>query len=379
MVKPAKGSMGLGSLKRFKVTKRFRKLFKKRKKKVSLTKAEKDPNRTLSQIDYYTLFTFALTNPVIKSMRGLCAASQLESVQQATESNPVRRTSFSEAQHCYDHDILRKIIRDLSAQFQPSFGDSKLRQLIDELIAVDGTLIPALPRMTWALWQDESHRAAKLHLHYSVLTQSIVDAYITPANTCERAVLLNSIKEGVLYVADRYYGGDYRFFKYFDDTNSFFVIRIRNDAVIDELEPFEIPPEAQKAGVIWDGKVRLGEDNPKGPYRLVKIKAWNTTLNILTNKYDLPAELISLIYLYRWQIEILFKWIKCILECRHLYAESQEGVTVQIYLAIIISLILFLATGKKPTKRQMELIQFYMLGWVKDDEMLQGLDSEKSV
>jgi len=37
------------------------------------------------------------------------------------------------------------------------------------LVAVDGTLLPALPKMLWALWLDDTHRAAKLHLEFDLM------------------------------------------------------------------------------------------------------------------------------------------------------------------------------------------------------------------
>ena len=99
------------------------------------------------------------------------------------------------------------------------------------------------------------------------------------------------------------------------------------------------------------------------------LKAYDTTLLILTNRWDIPAELISTIYRYRWEIETLFKWIKCNLQCRHLLAESLKGVTIQIYLVIIASMLLFLAIGRKPTKRELELIHFYFIGWASLKEL----------
>ena len=39
---------------------------------------------------------------------------------------------------------------------------------------------------------------------------------------------------------------------------------------------------------------------------------------LVTDRMDLPAETIALIYKYRWQIELFFRWFKCILGCRHL-------------------------------------------------------------
>ena len=113
--------------------------------------------------------------------------------------------------------------------------------------------------MTWALWQDQANRSAKLHLHYSILRQTLINASVTHANSCERAELAQLIKKDFLYVADRYYGGDYSFFDVFEKKDAYYIIRIRNNAVIHELESFPITEDDRKAGVVWDKKVRLGD------------------------------------------------------------------------------------------------------------------------
>ena len=83
----------------------------------------------------------------------------------------------------------------------------------------------------------------------------------------------------------------------------------------------------------------------------------------------LAAELVSIIYSYRWQIETFFKWIKCILGCRHLLAESQDGVAIQIYATLIAAILLFRLTEKRPTKRDMETIRWYFSGLASIDEL----------
>ena len=66
--------------------------------------------------------------------------------------------------------------------------------------------------MLWADWLDDNHKATKLHLGFSLLTQKAVDAVITSGNSCERRALLKMIDPGVMYVCDRYYGLDYEYF-----------------------------------------------------------------------------------------------------------------------------------------------------------------------
>ena len=78
---------------------------------------------------------------------------------------------------------------------------------------------------------------------------------------------------------------------------------------------------------------------------------------------DLDAAWIALGYKFRWTVELFFRWFKCILGCRHLLATSANGVAIQVYVALIASLLLVLWTGRKPTKRTWEMIQLYLMGW----------------
>ncbi len=77
---------------------------------------------------------------------------------------------------------------------------------------------------------------------------------------------------------------------------------------------------------------------------------------LATNALDLPAELVVLAYQYRWQIELFFRWLKCVLGCRHLLSQSQEGVQLQVYAAIIAALLIGLWIGAKPNKRTYEML-----------------------
>jgi hypothetical protein len=42
--------------------------------------------------------------------------------------------------------------------------------------------------------------------------------------------------------------------------------------------------------------------------------------------------------------------------------------SMQMYEALIVSLLIGLRTGRTPTKRAFEMIQFHLLGWVSDEE-----------
>lgn len=335
------------------------------------------PERLLLERDYFSLMLFGMLNPVLDTMRGLCAASYLERVQNEVCSRKVSLGSFSEAQGVFDPELLKGVFLDLVGDNQTSWGDARLAPLADKLKLVDGTLLPALPRMHWALWLDDRNRAAKLHLKFSVLRQAACDALITAGNSCERKALRQFVKKGEIIVADRYYGLEYGFFGELKRIGASHVIRIRNHPRMEVVEELDLTDADRAAGATWQGKVKLGEHWRGEPIRVVRVEVDGKAL-LLATDLEIEAELIALIYRYRWQIELFFKWLKSILGCRHLLAESPEGVAIQIYSALIAALMLQAFTGKRPGKRAMELIRMYLMGYAELDEIIALLGVEKT-
>lgn len=67
--------------------------------------------------------------------------------------------------------------------------ESVQKKLGKTLVAVDGTLHKTLPKMLWALWLDDEHRAAKMHLEFDIIKGIPVNAQLTKANASEIARL----------------------------------------------------------------------------------------------------------------------------------------------------------------------------------------------
>ena len=335
------------------------------------------PERLLLEEDYFSLMLFGLFNPVIDSMRGLCAASHLERVQKEVCGRKVSLGSFSEAQSVFDPEVLGRVFLDLSGEIHTSWGDARLAPLADRLKLVDGSLLPALPRMHWALWVNDTNRAAKLHLKFSVLRQAAAEVLVTAGNCCERKTLRRMLKPGEIIVGDRYYGLEYGFLGEMRALGVSLVMRIRNEPCMEIVEELELTEADRAAGVTWQAMVKLGDKWQGEPIRVVRVEVDGKVLMLATD-LGLEAELIALIYRYRWQIELFFKWMKSILGCRHLMAESPDGVAIQIYCALIAALMLQLLTGKRPGKRAMELIQMYLMGYAGLEEVVALLGLEKS-
>jgi hypothetical protein len=83
---------------------------------------------------------------------------------------------------------------------------------------------------------------------------------------------------------------------------------------------------------------------------------------LFTNRLDWPAELVGLIYRHRWQIELFFRWLKCTASFRHFFSESPQGMTLQLYIALIGTLLLALATGATPSSYDFALLSHVASG-----------------
>ena len=108
-----------------------------------------DSRRKLGYAPYLGLFLFGIFNPVVETMRQLCAITELEKVQRTTGCSKVSLGSFSEAQSLLEPDLLKQVFERLVEQIpEPGQPDPRLKHL--QLIAQDGSLWSALPRMGWA-------------------------------------------------------------------------------------------------------------------------------------------------------------------------------------------------------------------------------------
>ncbi|MDR7476104.1 MAG: transposase [Armatimonadota bacterium] len=73
--------------------------------------------------------------------------------------------------------------------------------------------------------------------------------------------------------------------------------------------------------------------HPEGiAYRLVSFFVGRERYLILTNRLDLTPFQVILLYAYRWQVELIFRFLKRSLNGLHLLSQSQEGVTIHFYL-----------------------------------------------
>jgi hypothetical protein len=347
------------------------------------TERDRAGNRNLFLDQYATLMILYYFNPLVTTLRGLQQFTTLEKVQRLCGVKPTALGSLSEAARVFDPHTLEPIIAELAAQaaLRPAALPSAKEAALAGLIAVDGSLLQALPRMAWALWQDADHRAAKMHVAFAVFPGVPVGVTVTAGNGSERDELRRLVQPGGFYVADRGYA-DYSLFREFEAQGVRFLIRVQENAVFEVQEERPLSAADAAAGVVRDVLVRrLGTEKHnallKTPLRIVQVRGAEPghVWVLATNALDLPAELIAIAYHYRWQIELFFRWLKCVLGCRHLLSESRNGVMLQVYCAIIAALLIGLWLGAKPTKRMYEMLCHYFSGWATAEELERHLNT----
>ncbi|MCP4342867.1 MAG: IS4 family transposase [Desulfobulbaceae bacterium] len=209
---------------------------------------------------------------------------------------------------------------------------------LGDLVAIDGSLIDSVLSMHWAEYRTNSKKA-KLHLGFDLNHGVPRKLFLTKGNGAERPFVSNIIDPGQTGVLDRGYQAHHLFDQWQQDK-CHFVCRIKEATHYNILEKF---PVQENSHVFFDAKVLLGTHNvnqTERPVRLVGYNIEGKSYWVATDRFDLSAEQVALVYKLRWDIESFFAWWKRHLKVYHLFARSKNGLMVQILSGLITYLLL---------------------------------------
>jgi hypothetical protein len=369
---------------------------------------DKAGNRRLFMSDYCATVLLYLFNPMINSLRMLQETLGLPHVFKALGVPRFSLGSFSESVRIFDPQQLKQIIEELAVELVPFSKDPRLAELKHALTLVDSTVLAGLTRLVQAGSDQTRYNTARdgrtlhgwrLHMQLDLQTFCPRKMELAGARNAgknrENNVLRQSLQAGLCYVGD----GGYADRALFDDivtAASSYVVRMREDCVFTVVEERLLSREALDANVVRDAVVRLGTPDAEEMNHAVRIievqvephqrrvrnkrsgaKTHNHStdrLVIVTNLIDLPAELIALIYLYRYTIELFFRLFKHLLGMRHLLSQRKEGVEIQVYCCVIACMLINLQTGKKPTKAMVLVLGWYLLGVATEQDVMNHLN-----
>jgi hypothetical protein len=368
------------------------------------TERDRAGNRQLHMDQYCMLILLFLFNPIVTSLRAIQQASELEKVQKKLGCPRTSLGSLSEATDVFEPERLQEVIAELAGQLKPICQDQRLRDVPHLLTLVDGTVVKTLSRIAQAAYltsPGDGRRlyAWRLHTHFEVErhipTRIDVTGGLNVGEQDERHVLQQHLEPDRCYVMDRGFA-KFALFNAIHAVQSSYVCRLRDNSSYQVLEQRPLSPEAQEAKITGDYLIHIGQhaapqDRPNHPIRLVTVaitphvnrgkygggstgNSSDGCLRIATDLLDVPAEVIALIYQYRWTIEVFFRFFKHLLGCRHLLSTDPEGIEIQVYCAIIACMLISLWTGRRPTKRTYEMICYYLMNWATEEELLRHLE-----
>ena len=365
-------------------------------------------NRELFFDDYVLLILLYLFNPLIDSMRTLQQAADLPQMQKRLGIKRFSLGSFSESCRVFDPRMLQKVVEQLWRDLKPIDREELLKQLPGKLTLVDATVINTLCTITEAMYLPRGKRGGGGHRHaWRLHLQLDVDHHVPGAweitdarnsgKSDEKSVLRRNLQPDHTYVMDRWYA-QFTLWNDIKAAGGSYVCRVRDNSVYNVIQERMLSAQAVEAGILSDQVVQIGlskkpHQRADHPTRLIRIKATphrkrgkalgqqhgtgptsDGVLRIVTDLLDVPAEVIAFLYEYRWMIEVFFRFFKQILGCRHLLSTRKQGIQIQVYAAVICCMLINSLTGRKPNKRMVVLMAFYLQGLATDEDVIKELN-----
>jgi hypothetical protein len=330
-------------------------------------------NRALFLDDVVIAHLLAFFNPTLRSLRTIEDFSHTRQAQRHLSVRRLCKSTLSDFHRVADPTLLKPLVARLQAAAAAQGGrglPADLPRTLGKVLAVDGSFFAVAADVAWAVQhrtnRGQTRASVRLDVHLNVATWLPEVVTVSGQGTGEAESAAKSIQPGAVHIYDR---GIFSF----DLLNAqlaaeaFFVHRMREPG--ERTPKFlaestrELTAQDQAAGVISDTLGRMaGSAHRAAPdcvLREVVIRSPDEpegTIRLLTNLLDVEAWVIGMLYRYRWQIELFFRWLKCFANFAHLISESRQGVLLSFYVAVIGVLLMYLHSGAKPSKYAFSLL-----------------------
>ncbi len=248
-------------------------------------------------------------------------------------------TAFIEAFDRFSPELFKAVFQSLIL----TVGVQSVPELaaFGPLICVDGSLFPTLKSMIWADYKKNKN-AIRLHLHFELNRMIAVDIAVGSGNSGERRALRKMLVCSSTYIADRGYFS----FDLFHDilkAEAHFIIRVKSNLVFTSVESFPVQmPDTVKSlfECVTDELISCKNDLHEHLYRLVRFRACGKNFYIMTDRMELTTFQVIILYSYRWQVELLFRFFKHTMKGLHIIRHTTEGITIQFYAILITALLM---------------------------------------
>lgn len=251
----------------------------------------------------------------------------------------VSHTTLTRANENRDWRIYQDFAGYLIRITRPLYVDDNDFELdLDNAVyALDSTTIDlCLSVFKWAPFR-ENKAAVKAHTLLDLRGNIPVFIDITHGKVHDVNILDKiDFEKDAIYVMDKAYVDFYRLSR-IDFAFAFFVIRAKKNLKFRRISSRKVE---KTLGLRCDQTIKLTgiKTSKHYPKKLRRIRFYDEEnhlmLVFLTNNFDLEAFDIVLLYKYRWQIELFFKWIKQHLRIEKFWGQSPNAVKTQIWIAV---------------------------------------------
>lgn len=345
----------------------------------ALREVEPHGNRRLFLDDVFIAYLLAFFNPSIRTLRTLEDFSQTRQAQRHLTIPKICRSTLSDFQRLADPRRLGPILQALKAELGKTSRQGRLPRdlagLHARILAVDGTFLPAAAEVARAVTarnqRDGECYRARFDWRVDIATW-LPEVVVPDPGESEADSAARHVAPGAILLYDRAYGSfDLMAAHYRRGSHGTvaaqaeFVIRLKqegtNSPTFEADRDRPLDAEALAARIVSD---RIGalpglEKAHKLGVRIREIVLTapeGQPVRLVTNLLTIPAHIIALLYKYRWQIELFFRWLKCYANFNHLISQSRDGVLLSFYVAAIGIMLLSLHTGSRPSKYALILL-----------------------
>lgn len=281
----------------------------------------------LPRHDYPTLNTFLFVScwlnftmdAGISSMRDLLSQLNLQGIK-------LDISTFSKASKTRSTEVFTKIFNSLNRAIKSQKNSQKLC-----LFPLDSTTITLTSKL---LWQQEYHQV-KLFSGINSLTSGIegISLHFGQGHDSKYGEeTIRAIPENGVGIMDRGFASHKRIEKLKQEKERFFVLRLKNNSQLKMEE---------------NGNCRVGKGEKEVEVRIVAFcdienqSEYRLATNLpAEGETGISNEEIGEIYRQRWQIELLWKFLKMHLKLDRIITKNINGITIQIYASLIAYLLL---------------------------------------
>jgi len=258
-----------------------------------------------------------------------------------------------------DYKVFRETYKNLLKKTKTMNLNSGLKKELKEfeenIRIIDSSALSATSSMGFA-----KHRQNKngFKLHVAIDNNNIPQPIVLKnGKSSDKKSLKWAIKEGFVHIFDRGYN-DYSQFEWIQNKNGYFVTRALQNIRYTKIRQKKVGRKQKEKGIISDKIIEVITDKKLKTtfimrmvtFKFIDSRGTEQIFSFLTNLIDVRSDVISELYKERWNIEVVFYWIKTYLEISHWLSRSKNGVLIQIYVSLIAYLMVKLAQEGDPIK-----------------------------